>query len=63
MRNPRYRICTDAYAGYEVQWKRWYWPFWTSTGVGGRLTNTFATVEKAEEFARKGTGESVVKYL
>lgn len=24
----KYRIVPDRYLGYEVQVKKWYWPFW-----------------------------------
>lgn len=44
-----YRIVRDNYLGYEVQHRTWWWPFWRETG----FCNTHATVERAEEFARK----------
>ena len=40
----RYRIVTDAFAGYEVQHKFWWSLAWVQTG----LTNTHRTVEQAE---------------
>lgn len=45
------RIVTDIYRGYEVQVKRWYWPFWTQLG----FSNTFASIEQAELWARHYT--------
>lgn len=56
----KYRICTDTYAGYEVQARRWWWPFWSATGVHGRLTNTFSSLEDARNFAK---GVRVVEEL
>lgn len=54
-----YRIVTDAYAGYEVQ-RRWRWfPFWIQVG-----TNTHSTIEKAEAFAKERANvRSVVRQL
>lgn len=54
----RYRIVRDSYAGYEVQVRRWWWPFWTQAGY----TNTHATIERAEQYAVGQAGE-VVKEL
>jgi hypothetical protein len=33
----QYRIVTDAYAGFEVQKRIWYFPFWY--GLNGLNTN------------------------
>ena len=57
MMKPRYRIVTDAYLGYQVEWWRWYWPFWCMPNV-----NTFSSLEQAEKWAR-AHGRGVVKYL
>jgi hypothetical protein len=56
----KYRICTDAYAGFEVQKKSLFWLFWTAYFVHGRIVNTFFRLEDAEKFAKKG---EVVKYI
>lgn len=54
----RYRIVTDRYAGYEVQW-RWKWlPIWWQAGG----TNTFLSVENAEKYAER-CKKRVVKEL
>lgn len=45
----RYRIVRDGFAGFEVQHKYPFWPFWVQTG----FSNTHLTVEQAEEFARR----------
>lgn len=62
-----YRICTDAYAGYEVQHKYWFWPFWLASGQHSTLTNTFRSSEMAEEYAltlkKKTPKQKVVKYI
>lgn len=42
-----YRIQRDAFAGYEVLFKRWWFPFWTNDGC-----NTFTSYEAAERFAQ-----------
>lgn len=48
----RYRIVTDAYSGYEVQRKLWWWPFWRQVSHGGGDCNTWPSVAAAEAFAR-----------
>ena len=53
----RYRIVTDRFAGYEVQWWRWWWPFW----IQGK-TNTHRTIEAAREYAQQGGERVVVEY-
>lgn len=50
MKNPfctRARIVRDHYCGYEVQIRRWWLPIWLRAG-----TNTHASAERAEDFAR-----------
>lgn len=42
-----YRIVTDDFAGYEAQWRAWYWPFWTQIG----FCNTHPSADAAEQFA------------
>jgi len=46
----KYRIVTDLFAGYEVQCKRWWFPFW----IQRRYTNTHKTVDKAKDWIDKG---------
>jgi len=46
---PKYRIIADTYAGYEVQVRKWYSPFYFQIG----FTNTHITIEKATEFAKQ----------
>lgn len=53
----RYRIVQDNFMGYEVQIRRWWWPFWQEWGH-----NTFHTIEKAEAWA-KSRKQPIVKYL
>lgn len=55
-----YRIVRDDYAGYEVQRKFWWVPFWIQSPV-----NTHATEEDAVKFARSLADGSagVVKHL
>ena len=54
----KYRIVTDNYAGYEVQIKRWWFPFYVQLD----MCNTFSTIEKAEKYARLHS-QLVVKEL
>lgn len=42
-----YRIVTDNFAGFEVQIRTWWWPFWTQCD----FINTRPSVESAEQFA------------
>ena len=44
--NTQYRIVKDSYCGYEVQYRRWWFPFWVQHG----FTNTHISVEKAREY-------------
>lgn len=53
-----YRIVRDRYAGFEVQSRRWWWPFW----VQGR-TNTHSSVENAEEHAKYLARGGLEKHL
>ena len=46
----RYRIVTDSYAGYEVQYKYPWWPFWIQAPSRGHATNTHITLERAKVF-------------
>lgn len=45
----QYRIVRDVYCGYEVQVRRWWWPFWMQAG----FTNTHVSVDKAERWAKQ----------
>lgn len=54
----KYRIVTDEYAGYEVQIKRWWFPFYRMVGV-----NTFNSIERATKFAKTHSKRHVVVQL
>ena len=41
----KYRVVRDAYAGYEVQAKKWWFPFWLEVG-----TNTHLSLERAIKY-------------
>lgn len=45
----KYRIVTDSYCGYEVQYKYPWFPFWLQ--VAG--CNTHASVEEAEQWLQR----------
>lgn len=48
MKFKKYRVVIDAYAGYEVQtWRVWF-PFW----IQGN-TNTHRSLEQAKEYIEK----------
>ena len=49
MFKTKWRIVTDKYCGFEVQYKRWWFPLWRQ--VGG--VNTFSTVEAALVFLER----------
>lgn len=51
---PAYRIITDDYAGYEVQIKRWWSPFFIQIGI-----NTHSSVTHCQQFieAHKRNGK------
>lgn len=47
----KFRIVSDAYNGYEVQVRRWWFPFWIQCAC----TNTHPSLEIAKEYI-KGRG-------
>ena len=53
-----YRIVRDNYAGFEVQRRTWWWPFWRMAG----FSNTHLSVERAEAWAANHA-QAEVKYL
>jgi len=57
--SPEYRIVTDEYGRYIVQWRRWWWPFWKCPTY---RPERFTSVDAAERWA-KGYSQEVVRYL
>ena len=57
MKLYKYRIVKDAYAGYEVQWRTWYWPFWHCIG-----SNTHASLEEARSYIEYLKSVKVLEY-
>lgn len=53
----KYRIVTDGFNGYEVQVKKWYWPFWVQHG----WVNTHSTLSGAERYVRQVVRRKVYK--
>jgi len=47
----KYRIVTDKWLGFELQYKKWYYLFWVQMHKVG-FTNTFASVEAAENWLK-----------
>ena len=52
----RYRIVTDAYAGFEIQFRYWWMPFWMQLDI----INTYSTLEAAEDHIKRRTHKKVV---
>lgn len=53
-----YRIITDEWLGFKVQWRRWWWPFWTTP-----VENTHLTVYAAEQWAIRFASGKIVRKL
>jgi len=50
----RYRIVTDRYLGYEVQSRRWWFPFWIQCRDDRYYcTNTHHSVDAAKAFIER----------
>jgi hypothetical protein len=54
-----YRIMRDSYAGYEVQFKPRFWPFWMQC-FG---CNTHRSIESAKAAAIRHANKDVYEYL
>ena len=50
----KHRVVTDKYAGYEVQIKRWWFPFWIKKGGDFLGLYTFISIQEAKEFIDRG---------
>ena len=49
-----YRIVNDSYLGYEVQVKRWYFPFFWFEKIKNINCNTFSSIDEAKDWIEKG---------
>ncbi len=49
----KFRIVTDRYNGYEVQIKRWWFPFWVECWKNG-CVNSFSDINKAKTWIQNG---------
>lgn len=49
-----YRIVTDKFCGYEVQAKRWWFPFWMQCD----FKNTHVSIKDAEQWANEFAKDS-----
>jgi hypothetical protein len=63
----QYRIVRDGYLGFEVQWRRWWAPFWRQCGLNGSITNSHASMADAREFmsrhmAMRGGHEEIERH-
>lgn len=48
-----YRIVKDSYLGYEVQYKKWWFPFWIQSPHLGSI-NSFKEINNAIEWINNG---------
>lgn len=48
--DDRYRIVTDAFSGYEAQYRPWWFPFWIQMTGSRWGTNTHTTAFNAKKF-------------
>ena len=46
----KYRVVSDNFCGYEVQIKRWWFPFWIQCWNNDFCCNTFGSLERAKKF-------------
>lgn len=53
----KYRIVTDLYGGYEVQFKVWYLPFWRQLN----FSNTHSSIADAEKYINEDIRISTFK--
>ena len=52
--DKKYRVVEDNYCGFEVQGKRWWFPFWIQcSDFDGRICNTHLSLDRAKEFIKK----------
>jgi hypothetical protein len=47
--SAEYRVVTDRYCGYEVQYRPRFWPFWRQANGN----NTHSTLDEAVTYARR----------
>jgi hypothetical protein len=57
-----YRIVDDNHAGFEVQVKKWFWPFYVQKKKYGCI-NTFSSIERAKDWIKEGCPKEIeLKY-
>lgn len=54
-----HRIVKDSYFGFEVQIKRWWFPFWIQASQDRRGVNSFTSIDKAKEWIDSGCKNEV----
>jgi hypothetical protein len=61
----RYRIVRDNDSGYEVQFRRRWWPLWLQcdSSSSGRGVNSHKTIEQAEKFAAAHRSKTQLPYV
>lgn len=55
MFKTKWRVVSDKYAGYEIQKKVWFWPFWMQTDRYGNApgVNSFKSLAEAMDRIEK----------
>ena len=51
--HSKFRIITDNFNGFEVQIKRWWFPFWVQCNYYD-LVNSFSSIKEAKDWIKKG---------
>ena len=60
----RYRIVTDSYCGFEVQYRPWWCPIWLQAGArGGWGVNTCTSIEMARNIIARHKASGVVVHV
>lgn len=59
----KYRITKRYESSYQIEVRRWYWPFWTLLGDGTIMGLAFATESEALQYAISHSRNFVVKEI
>ncbi|MDY0251185.1 MAG: hypothetical protein RBR45_14215 [Pseudomonas sp.] len=55
----RYRIITDRFLGFEVQYTYWWFPFWIELD----WTNTHNTISEAKEYIEQDKQTNIINKI
>lgn len=59
MAKKQYRIVTDEFLGYGVQYSYWWFPFWIELDWG----NTHSTISKAKEYIEQDKQTNIINKI